>query len=146
MPDIIYRTMTPDDYDEVEALWRASEGVGLSVADTREGVEAFLERNPGLSTVATCDGRVIGVVLCGHDGRRGYLSHLAVARPHRLRGIGRALADRTVGLLARAGIDKCHIVAFVANKDALAYWRAAGWTERTELTMFSKFTREGAET
>lgn len=144
MSKIAYRTMTPDDYGDVEALWRESDGVGLSDADTREGTEAFLARNPGLSSVATCGDRIVGAVLCGHDGRRGYLSHLAVSREHRRRGIGRALADRTVDLLANAGIDKCHIVVFRANEDAVAYWRATGWTERTELSMFSRFTRKGA--
>lgn len=144
MPDIVYRTMTPGDYDEAAALWEKSEGVGLSDADTPEGVEAFLARNPGLSSVATCDDRVVGVVLCGHDGRRGYLSHLAVSRPHRRRGIGRALVERTMALLADAGIDKCHIVVFGTNEEAAAYWRGTGWTERTELRMFSRFTRGGA--
>ena len=87
-------------------------------------------------------GRVVGVVLCGHDGRRGYLTHLAVARTHRRRGIGRALADRSIRMLADEGIDKCHIVVFRDNHAALTHWRDTGWIERTELSVFSKFTAD----
>ncbi len=87
--------MTFEALDEVLALWQATEGVGLSEGDTKDELAAYLLRNPGLSLVACRDGRIVGAVLCGHDGRRGCLYHLAVAIPHRHLGIGRALERKT---------------------------------------------------
>lgn len=140
MSEITYRALVIGDYDEVAELWDSVPGIGLSGADSREGISALLERNPGLSTVATDGRRLVGVVLCSHDGRRGYLTHLAVAKSHRRSGIGRTLADTCIELLAGAGIEKCHIVVFTNNADALAYWRSTGWIERTELAVLSRFT------
>ncbi|TLN13669.1 N-acetyltransferase, partial [bacterium] len=77
---IEYRPMTIDDYDEIIELWKTTEGVGLSDADSRRGINLFLQRNPNLSVVARDEDKLVGAVLCGHDGRRGYLHHLAVAR------------------------------------------------------------------
>jgi putative acetyltransferase len=137
--------MTPEDYDDVLALWRGSLGVGLSNADSREGVAAHIAANPGMSAVAREGGEIIGAVLCGADGRRGYITHLAVAEPYRRQGIGRALTDWCIDRLRERGIDKCHIFVFADNEIALAYWRAAGWTERTELKVLSKLTDSGGE-
>ena len=127
------------DYREPAALWKTSPGVGLSSSDSRTGVARFLERNPSLSFVAREDGRVIGVILCGHDGRRGYISHLAVARDHRRRGIGRSLVERSIEALSREQIEKCHIFVFADNEEATAFWRDEGWTERVELVTLSRF-------
>ncbi|MFQ5903472.1 MAG: GNAT family N-acetyltransferase [Candidatus Binatia bacterium] len=79
---IVIREMALQDYDEVLALWQTSEGVGLSDADLEEGVARFLDRNPGLSFVALDGEHLVGAVLCGHDGRRGYIHHLVVSKPH----------------------------------------------------------------
>lgn len=136
------RTMRPRDYDEVVALWRACPGVGVSDSDTREGIARFLRANSGLSFVALDDGRLVGAVLCGHDGRRGYLSHLGVAPGARRRGIGRELVGRCVAALAQEGIDKCHIFVFEENADALAFWRDAGWSARPELRVLSRIIAE----
>ncbi len=131
------RAMTIADYDDVYALWQACEGVGLSAADSRQGIRRFLSRNPGLSLVAVDDGRVVGAVLCGHDGRRGYVHHLAVAASHRRRGIGRALVERLLSTLRQQGIDKCHLFVFKDNRAAITFWHKVGYARRVELVMMS---------
>jgi putative acetyltransferase len=97
--------MTIAEYDEVLALWQATEIMGLSEADSREGVAAYLQRNDGLSLLARHSGRLVGAVLCDHDGRRAYLHHLAVARDFRHRGIGRAL----VAICEIRGQNSCFV-------------------------------------
>ena len=134
----IIKEMTIDRYDRVLSLWQAAEGVGLSEADSRKGITAFLERNLGFSFVAFNKEQLVGVILCGHDGRRGYIHHLAVSPGHRRQGIGRALVIRSLDALARAGIGKCHIFVFRENETALAFWKGVGWTERIDLTMLSR--------
>jgi ribosomal protein S18 acetylase RimI-like enzyme len=129
--------LTPADYDEVMALWRATEGLTLRDADSREAIAGYLERNPALSFVAR-DGGVVGAVLGGHDGRRGYLYHLAVAPSHRGRGLGRALAERVMAGLATRGIAKCHILVHADNAAGRAFWARAGWAERTGLVLMSR--------
>ena len=105
------RPMTADDYDEVADLWRNTEGIGLDEhVDAREGIAGYLARHPGLSFVARQEGRIVGAVLCGHDGRRGYLHHLAVAAAWRRKGIGRALVEACLTGLGSVGIPKCKIV------------------------------------
>lgn len=135
------RKMTSDDYDEILALWQVSQGVELSNADSRENIEAFLLRNPGLSFVA-CDGpHIVGTVLCGHDGRRGYLHHLAVSKTHRCQGIGRRLASQALAALRQQAIDKCHIFVVKNNCEAITFWKRIGWKERVdELILMSKMT------
>ena len=138
---VAIREMTLQDYAEVLALWRTSEGVGLSDADSREGVARFLKRNPGLSFAARDGEHLVGAILCGHDGRRGYIHHLAVSKSHRRRGLGRALVERCLSALRRAGIDKCHIFVFADNQDTIAFWKSIGWAQRVELTMMSQYTQ-----
>lgn len=139
MAPVSFARFTVDDYDEVARLWEASPGVGLSPSDSRDGVARFLERNPSLSYVAREGDRIVGAVLCGHDGRRGYISHLAVAADRRRAGVGRELVRRSIDALSREGIDKCHIFVFAENRQALAFWRSEGWAERTELVTLSRF-------
>jgi putative acetyltransferase len=125
-------------YDDVLALWRQCEGIGLSEADSREDIRAYLQRNPGMSFLATADGAVVGAVLCGHDGRRGYLHHLAVDPRFRRHGIGRQLVDRCLGALQQAGIQKCNLFIFNRNRDGIAFWKDVGWTPRTDISVISK--------
>lgn len=132
--------MTLDHYQSAPALWHLSEGIGLSEADSPAGIARFLERNSGLSFVATDEQRLVGVVLCGHDGRRGYIHHLAVAAAYRQHGIGRTLVRRSLTALKQTGIDKCHLFVFKENQAALQFWQRIGWTERVELTMLSRAT------
>ena len=132
------REMTIDDYQAVYALWSASEGIGLSDADSKEGIMRFMEHNPGLSYVAMDGDRVVGAALCGQDGRRGYIHHLAVANSYRRQGIGRSLVSRCMFALMQIGIAKCHLFVFDQNQGAIDFWNKVGWTERVELLMMSQ--------
>jgi ribosomal protein S18 acetylase RimI-like enzyme len=129
---------TLDHYVAAYSLWKASDGIGLSDADSRENIARFLAHNHGMSFVALEDGRLVGAVLCGSDGRRGYLHHLAVAGSHRRRGIGRALADRSLAALAAAGVRKCHIFVMAGNREGQDFWKGIGWQERTSLVIMSR--------
>ena len=96
MNDIIIRTMTIDDYDRVAALWAGIKGFGIrSIDDSREGIERFLRRNPNTSVVAEMDGKLVGSILCGHDGRQGCLYHVCVDASYRQHGIGRKLVAKS---------------------------------------------------
>ena len=129
--------MTIADYDEVLSLLRASPGVALRGAGSREATERYLARNPGLSFVARCARRLVGCVMCGHDGRRGYLQHLAVDPSYQRRGIGTALVERCLMELKRLGIDKTHLDVFIANVPAHQYWTSRGWKRRDDIVRYS---------
>jgi ribosomal protein S18 acetylase RimI-like enzyme len=129
--------MTIADYDEVRALWQRSEGIDLSGADSRSSITRFLERNPGLSFVARDGEQLVGAVLCGHDGRRGYIDHLVVSKTHRRQGIGRMLASRCLYNLMQNGIQKWNLFVREDNKDAIAFWSKLGWQQRVELVTMS---------
>ena len=139
---ILIEPMTMDHYDEVIALWKKSENVGLSSADEREKIKAYLDRNPGMSFVANENGVIVGAALCGHDGRRGYLHHLAVADSHQKKGVGRELAEKCIESLRSAGIEKCHLFVFHRNKDGKAFWEKIGWTPRNDIQVVSKELKE----
>jgi len=132
--------MAPADYDRVFALWSATEGMGLGASDTREAIHAFLERNPGLSRVAedSTTGALAGAVLCGHDGRRGYLHHLAVPRSLRGRGLGRALVEACLADLATLRIEKCSLFLFADNEAGRSFWLHEGWKAREDLVVIQK--------
>jgi ribosomal protein S18 acetylase RimI-like enzyme len=131
------RVFISNDHPAALELWQASEGVGLSDADSFENVARFLERNAGLSFVATDAGRVVATILCGHDGRRGLIHHLMVAPTHRRKGLGRALVKRALAALDEAQIQKCHLLVFRDNAEGLAFWRGIDAEERVLLTLFS---------
>ena len=143
---MIVRHFRIADFDAVIALWRRTEGVGLNESDTRRAIAAFLRRNPRLSFVAEKNGRVIGAVLCGHDGRRGYLHHLAVSKRHRRRGIGRLLVNACLAKLRKAGISKCNIFIFANNADGMKFWAHTGWSLRTELRLMQIRLDDGRST
>ncbi|MHB9022878.1 MAG: GNAT family N-acetyltransferase [Armatimonadota bacterium] len=130
--DYMIRPMTIDDYDDALALWQRTEGMWLDTddVDSREAIAYFLRRNAGLSFIARCDGTLIGAVLCGHDGRRGYLNHLAVDQHHRRRGIGSALAQRSLAGLHAAGISRCNLIVLGENEAGRHFWLQRGWVER----------------
>lgn len=127
------------DYPEVISLWRSCQGIGLSDADTEANVVTFLARNPRQSAVARdASGNLVGAVLCGHDGRRGYLHHLAVALHERKRGIATRLLEHCFVLLAACGIQKCNVFLFADNAEAEAFWRRAAWNARSDLVVMQK--------
>jgi putative acetyltransferase len=140
---MIVRHFRIEDFDAVIALWRRTEGVGLNESDTRLAITAFLRRNPRLSFVAEQGGRIIGAVLCGHDGRRGYLHHLAVSKRHRRRGIGRLLVNACLAKLRKAGIQKCNIFIFANNAAGMKFWAHTGWSLRTELRLMQIRLNDG---
>ena len=132
---IVVRPFRMEDYGAAFALWRRCEGVGLGSSDTREAIAAYLRRNPGLSFVAQMKGRLVGAVLCGHDGRRGYLHHLAVSKRCRRAGLGRRLVDLCLERLRRIDIHKCNIFVFSDNLDGMTFWTRTGWTPRPDLSL-----------
>lgn len=138
------RVMTPTDYDAVLALMQNTPGISLRNADSREATERYLARNPGLSFVAEAAGRLIACVMCGHDGRRGYLQHALVLPEYRRQGIAQALTQRCLDALAQLGIHKCHLDVFKTNISAADYWQGQGWKLRTDIDRYS-FTRAGNE-
>jgi ribosomal protein S18 acetylase RimI-like enzyme len=138
MKSIQIQEMTIQDYDEVYALWRETEGIKLSEVDGKNDIKRLLELNPGLSFVARDGDQLVGAVLCTHDGRRGYIDHLAVRESHRRQGIGKGLAARCLYNLMRVGIRKMHLFVQEDNKEAIAFWRQLGWAERVELLTMSR--------
>lgn len=128
-------------YDQVIGLWRASEGIGLSDADSRDNIRSYLFRNPGLSYVAIAEMRVVAAVLCGHDGRRGYLNHLAVHPDFRRQGLARTLVERCLATLETIGIAKCHLFILRRNIDGARFWEQMGWEMRTDLRVASMYIR-----
>jgi len=133
------KKMSPEDIAEVLALWKNTDGVGLDPElDTRRGIKAYLKRNPGLSFVALDGSRLVGAALCGTDGRRGYLHHLAVKPSHRRRDVGRHLVERCLAALRRIGIDKCHIFIFKENRSGILFWKKIGWRDRKDLGIMSR--------
>ena len=130
--------MTIDHYKKVIALWKVSENVGLSSADERESIKSYLARNPAMSFVAKENGHIIGAALCGHDGRRGYLHHLAVKESHWKRGIGKKLTERCMESLRNDGIQKCHLFVFHTNREGKVFWEKIGWSPRSDIQVVSK--------
>lgn len=140
-PSFRLRDFTIADYEPVIALWRSCEGLGLNESDSYEGTAAYLARNPGLSLVATDPtGTIIAAVLCGHDGRRGYLHHLAVATAHRRRGIGRALVEECLARLRAMGIPKGNLFIYTHNTAGRAFWLRCGWSAREDLLLIQRST------
>jgi len=131
------REFLPEDYDKAAALWKRCEGIGLSAADERCPLTNFLERNPGLCFVALEDDELVGTILCGNDGRRGYLYHLAVDPRYLHQRLGKRLVERSLQELKAAGIDKSHIMVFGSNESGLKFWQDAGWKTRPEIVLMS---------
>jgi ribosomal protein S18 acetylase RimI-like enzyme len=138
------RAMTIDDHDAVIELMRQTPGISLRDADSRESTQRYLQRNPGLSFVCEVDRQLVGCIMSGHDGRRGYLQHLVVHPAHRRRGIANALVERCLGELESLGIVKSHIDVLKTNASACAYWESRGWKLRTDIHRYS-LIRSGGE-
>lgn len=130
------RPFVLEDFAQAHALWARTPGVALTDADAPEAIARYLRRNPGLSFVADEDGVLVGTILCGHDGRRGFIHHLVVAPTHRRRGLATRLLDAGVRALKTEGMTKAHLMVFRSNEEGQAFWRAAG-VERTEIVLFS---------
>lgn len=131
------RVMSIDDYNQVYALWTKIHGFGLrSVDDSREGIERFLQRNPTTSVVAEEEGKIVGAILCGHDGRRGCLYHVCVDEEYRMRGIGKSMVIFAMEALKKEKINKVSLIAFTKNDIGNAFWNEIGWTKRLDLNYY----------
>ena len=129
--------MTIEDYEGVKALWMTIKGFAIrSIDDSLEGVERFLRRNPTTSVVAEIDGRIVGAILCGHDGRRGCLYHVCVREDLRRHGIGKAMVVFCMNELKKEKISKVSLIAFSTNDIGNAFWKEIGWTKREDLNYY----------
>jgi Acetyltransferases len=123
------REFSINDYDAAIELWQRVEGLEIAEGDDREGVARFLARNPGLSRVATHGSAIVGVALCGHDGRRGHIYHLAVDPAFQGRGLGKRLLDESLGDLRRTGVKRVIIMVADDNQSGRQFWRRCGWED-----------------
>lgn len=131
------RAMTLADYDQAMHFWQQNPELGVSPAfDSRARIGAYLQRNPGLSTVAVLDGKVIGTVLCGHDGRRGSFYHVGVDPAHRGEAIATRMLQRSTNLLKEADITTAFL--FTSNSEAAAFWQHLGWTPAPQILYHGK--------
>jgi ribosomal protein S18 acetylase RimI-like enzyme len=115
------------DYDAVIALWNGVNGIEISEGDSREEIAHYFERNPGLSHVAEADGRIVGAALCGHDGRRGWIYHLAVTPSHRRQQVGKLVGDACVNALRAVGLKRAIILVAGDNPSGHEFWLRNGW-------------------
>ncbi len=128
------RHMQLDDYDNVYELWLNCHGMGLNnLDDSREGIAKYLARNPDTCFVAVDNGRIVGAILTGHDGRRGYIGHTAVSPNYRRQGIGKKMVGTALKALKEQGINKVNLVVFAHNEEGNAFWEKMGFTQRPDL-------------
>ena len=140
---IKYRTMDISDYEQVYELWLSCAGMGLNnLDDSKEGIQKFLSRNPDTCFVAQDDRKIVGVIIAGNDGRRGYIYHTAVHPQHRHKGIATRLVNEAMEALKALGINKTALVVFSKNTDGNAFWENVGFTERTDLVYRNKSITE----
>ncbi len=126
-PEFVTRAFRESDYDTVVELWQTAEGVEVAEGDSREEIAAYLKRNPNLSRVAEDGGKLVGAVLCGHDGHRGIIYHLAVAPSHRGQGIGRKLIEEGLAGLRACGIVRVILLVAKDNEGGVKFWRSLGF-------------------
>lgn len=137
------RKMTIDDYDEIYNLWVSCAGMGLNnFDDSRDGIDKFINRNPDTCFVALIENKIVGAILAGNDGRRGFIYHTAVSPRFRKQGIGRKLVDTAILALKQCGINKVALVIFDKNIDGNAFWESLGFTVRNDLTYRNKVLTE----
>ena len=137
------RIMTIEDHDGIYDLWINTKGMGLNSSDdTKDGIARFLKRNPTTNFVACDNGKIVGTILSGHDGRRGYIYHTAVLQEYRNKGIARKLVDSVIDALDKEGINKAALVVFERNKLGNEFWEKMGFTVRTDIVYRNKNIHE----
>lgn len=137
------RKMNINDYHSVYELWIHTTGMGLNnLDDSEEGIHKFLKRNPDSCFVAEKAGEIVGVILSGHDGRRGFIYHTVVAKAERKQGIGTYLVEQAMSALKNEGIHKVALVAFAANESGNAFWEQQGFSARNDLIYRNKSISE----
>lgn len=141
--EVIIREMTMDDFKEVHEVWMHIHGFGIrSMDDSKEGVERFIRRNPTTSMVAVTDGKIIGAILCGHDGRRGCLYHVCVNEQYRQHGIGQKMVTACLEALEREHICKVNLIAFQKNEVGNRFWQSMNWTFREDVNYYEYIINE----
>lgn len=125
--EITTREFAIEDYVAALELWQRAEGVEVSEGDDRKSIALFIKKNPGLSRVAVQGAKIIGVALCGHDGRRGYIYHLAVDPDHQRFGLGKRLVDECLDGLRQAGVQRALIMVADDNPKGREFWKRCGW-------------------
>ncbi|MCR5271772.1 MAG: GNAT family N-acetyltransferase [Lachnospiraceae bacterium] len=137
------RLMTIDDYEKVYELWMSCAGMGLNnLDDSREGIQKFLMRNPDTCFVAEIENFIVGVIIVGNDGRRGYIYHTAVNPQYRKQGIAKNLLDASMTALHEIGINKVALVVFDRNEIGNSFWEKMGFTVRNDLIYRNKALTE----
>lgn len=134
---MIIREMTIEDYDEVYEMWQITSKRALSKADEKPQIERYLRRNYGMSQVAVADGKIVGTVLAGHDGRRGFIHHMAVLPEYRRNRIGHLLAQKAIEKISAEGIDKTHIFCYQNNETGQSFWKDFGFKKRDDIFVYS---------
>jgi ribosomal protein S18 acetylase RimI-like enzyme len=145
MDEVILRLVTPEDYPALLALWSSVPDFnrGLrSLDDSQAGIQKYLKRNPSTCFVAEIAGEIIGGILSGHDGRRGYIYHAIVLPEHQGKGIGKQLADAACDALRAEGINRVGMLVFAGNQQGNAFWESQGWQTRPDLTYRNKSLNE----
>ena len=126
---ITTREFLLDDHEAALALWGGVGGIEICEGDSREEMRTYLARNPGLSRVAEENGKLVGAVLCGHDGRRGWIYHLATSPGARRRGIAKLLVNDCIAGLRAIGIRRAIILVAGDNPDGHEFWLRNGWED-----------------
>ncbi|MCM1285249.1 MAG: GNAT family N-acetyltransferase [Acetobacter sp.] len=140
---MLIRKMTIDDYDEVYSIWISCKGMGLnSLDDSKDGINKFLNRNPDTCFTATEENKIVGCILAGNDGRRGYVYHTAVSPDYRQKGIGTKLTEKVIEALKEIGISKAALLVFANNENGNQFWNKIGFTERNDLIYRNKTIKE----
>ena len=133
------RTMAITDYEKIFELWKSTDGMGLrSLDDSQQGISAFLKRNPTTNFVAVDNGEITGTILCGHDGRRGYIYHTVVKNNYRNQGIGTNLIEAAVCALQKEGITRVCLNVMETNEHGKSFWQKRGWEKKDFLGFYSK--------
>lgn len=129
----LIRNMIPEDYSAIKILWENTPGLKLEKADSKDGITRYLVRNPNLSFVAEIDGQIIGTVLCGEDGRRGYLQHLCVENKHRHNGIAKMLLAKAIEQFSSLQLYEIRIFVLKSNNIGTQFWSKLGWELRKDI-------------
>lgn len=134
MENMQIRTMTIHDYEKVYELWMSCKNMGFNdIDDSKEGISRFLERNPNTSFVAMENDELLGIILGGHDGRRGYIYHMSVAENHRKKGIGSSLVEKCLASFKNEKISKVALLVFKYNETGNTFWEKQGFILREDV-------------
>lgn len=139
---MMIRQMKIEDYQEIYSIWKTVFPDSIRRADDYDQIERYLKRNDGVSQVALMDNKIVGTILGGHDGRRGFIHHMAVLTKYRNKGIARKLVNACLQQLKKEGIDRCHLFVFSDNRTVQQVWETLGWNKREDLLTYTYVINE----